>query len=62
MLAELAALKDAVTALNSRVDALEQQLADDAEEPEKEALYRTAKRRQLRTITTWRESAEDTRV
>src|SRR5260370_39394628 len=29
VLAELAALKDAVTTLNSRVDALEQQLADD---------------------------------
>ena len=33
MLAELAALKDAVTALNSRVDALEQQLADGGERP-----------------------------
>ena len=33
VLAELAAMKDAVTALTSRIDAIEQQLADDGEQP-----------------------------
>ena len=33
VLAELAAMKDALTALTSRIDAIEQQLADDGERP-----------------------------
>ena len=33
VLAELAGLKDALTALTSRIDAIEQQLADDGERP-----------------------------